>query len=277
MNRIIQHDSTFVSLYEDLYSRRIRVDDYSGNSESILQAISSSLPTWTEKLIIKARPSDVHFFTHNGFTEEAMIGGYFSGIDMHFMTKYLVASRGTSTQIKKEEEIIRTLLSTPLASEPGPSITVEFATEADADKLARLYSKSFKIYPTPVHDPLHIKKTMAEGTVYVITRYQDEIISAASAEINDAYHNAELTDCATAAGYEGQGLMRTLLSELEHHLRSRGITCLYTIARSESFGMNKAFYLLGYTYGGRMTKNCMIYSGLEDMNVWWKKVGADPR
>ena len=98
----------------------------------------------------------------------------------------------------------------------------------------------------------------------------NKIVAAASAEINKQYRNAELTDCATAEGFQGKGYMRSLLLELERNLRTQGITCLYTIARAESFGMNKAFHDLGFAYSGRMTNNCFIFSGLEDMNVWYK-------
>jgi putative beta-lysine N-acetyltransferase len=270
MIRQLEKSGAHVTMYEDEYSRRMRVDDYSGTPHDVLGLSLDSIRPWTEKLIIKSKPHDVRFFMQNGFTEEATVVGYFSGVTMHFMTKYLLASRGQSNKTKMEDDIIRTLLANPPYSESSPRVEVEFAEPSDAGELAGLYSASFKVYPTPVNDPEHIRKTMKDGTVYVVVRHNGKIISAASAEINEKYHNAELTDCATATGYEGKGLMRALLLELEQSLRANEITCLYTIARSESFGMNKAFHQLGYTYGGRMTKNCMIFSGMEDMNVWWK-------
>lgn len=270
MIRTFGNDSATVTLYEDEYSRRIRVDDYSGDLTGLLKLIRGSLPSWTEKLIVKVWPADVWFFLNSGFREEAMISGYFSGVNMHFLTKYLVAARGYSNKVKEEEDIIRTLLANPPYPESSPKVQVEFSTPSDAVELAKLYDASFKVYPTPVNDPDHVRMTMKDGTVYVVVREKGKIISAASAEINEAYHNAELTDCVTAAGYEGRGLMRALLLKLEQSLRAHGITCLYTIARSESFGMNKVFHQLGYTFGGRMTKNCMIFSGMEDMNVWYK-------
>lgn len=270
MIRTLQRDEARIVLYEDEYSRRIRVDDYSGQPKAVFELIERSLPSWTEKLIVKARPADINFFLHHGFSEEAMIAGYFSGTDMHFITRYPNPARTQSTKAKEEDQIIQRLLSTPQASGPAPEVKIEFATPADAGALAALYGECFEVYPTPVNNPEHVRKTMDDGTVYAVIRDNNRIISAASAEINETYRNAELTDCATRAGHEGKGLIRALLQELERHLQSRGIKCLYTIARSESFGMNKAFYQLGYKFGGRMTKNCMIYSGLEDMNVWYK-------
>jgi putative beta-lysine N-acetyltransferase len=270
MIRTINHESASVTLYEDAYSRRIRVDDYSGDLDQVLKLILNALPSWTEKLIIKSRPLHADFFRQNGFSEEAFIAGYFAGTDMHFLTQYPEPLRAISSRVTEEEHIIKNLLTSPRKAESIIHSSVTLAAESDADALATLYRESFRIYPTPVHEAAHISKTLREGTVYAIIRDQGRIVSAASAEINERFSNAELTDCATATGFEGKGLMRALLLELELHLHARGIRCLYTIARAESFGMNKAFYQLGYTYGGRMTKNCMIYSGMEDMNVWYK-------
>ncbi|MBA4057659.1 MAG: putative beta-lysine N-acetyltransferase, partial [Marivirga sp.] len=140
----------------------------------------------------------------------------------------------------------------------------------DADELALLYSSTFKVYPTPLGDVTHILKTFDEGTKYVVIREQDKIVSVASAEINRRYSNAELTDCATLPGAQGKGYMKKLLTKLEELLMDDHIRCFYTIARAESYSMNKVFHQLNFTYGGRMTNNCFIYSGLEDMNVWYK-------
>jgi len=119
-------------------------------------------------------------------------------------------------------------------------------------------------------DSVFLRKTMEEGTVYVVIRQDNKIMSVASAEINRLYSNAELTDCATLPTAQGKGYMKKLIVKLEKILEREGIHCLYTIARAESYSMNKVFWQLNYSYGGRMTNNCFIYSGLEDMNVWYK-------
>jgi putative beta-lysine N-acetyltransferase len=119
-------------------------------------------------------------------------------------------------------------------------------------------------------DPTYVRKTLEEGTIYVVIREHDKIISAASAEVNRQYFNAELTDCATLPEAQGQGHIKKLLSKLEAVLDHDKIQCLYTIARAESYSMNKVFYQLDYSFGGTLVNNCFIYSGLEDMNVWYK-------
>jgi putative beta-lysine N-acetyltransferase len=270
MTHTLVHARASVTLYEDEFSRRIRMDDYSGDSGAVLELINQNIPAWAEKVILKIRAQDVAFFRSKGFQEEASIAGYFSGVDMHFLVRYIYDERSRSSRVADEDDIIKSVLLVPPAIASVPAVNVKFAGPDDAEDLARLYRDAFRVYPTPVYDPAHVRKTMEEGTVYVFIREGEKIVSAASAEINANYQNAELTDCATAEGHEGKGYMRALLTALENHLKHRNIRCLYTIARSSSFGMNKAFHQLGYTFGGRMTKNCMIYSGMEDMNVWYK-------
>jgi putative beta-lysine N-acetyltransferase len=270
MNREIKNTTASISAYFDEYSRRIRVDDYSGGLGAVLELVSQNILVWTEKLILKVRPQDVPFFKDNGFQQEGFIAGYFSGIDMHFLVRYLSDERSHSPRVADEDAIVQAVLLVPPAVHPVHNVNVQFAGPEDIEALARLYRESFLVYPTPVYDPVHVRKTIEEGTVYVLIREGNKVVSAASAEINSKYKNAELTDCATAEGHEGKGYMRALLQALEGDLKKRGITCFYTIARSASYGMNKVFHQLGYTFGGRMTKNCMIYSGMEDMNVWYK-------
>ena len=71
---------------------------------------------------------------------------------------------------------------------------------------------------------------MAEGTIYYVFFYQGKIVSAASAEVNTFYKNAELTDCATLKEHRKYGLMKIILQELERELTEQGIYCAYSIA-----------------------------------------------
>lgn len=259
-----------ITIYHDPYSKRLRIDDYAGDIEDVIALIEKSVEPWVEKLIVKSRPKDVPIFEEKGYRIEAIIKKYYCGIDMYFVTRYFSGSRQTNPKESEEARLVQQLLQSKPEAHHSTRQTCTYATIDDASALAELYKSSFSVYPTPVGDPEYIKGTIQDGTVYVFIREGGRLISAASAEINRKYHNAELTDCATSSEGQGKGYMRALLTELEEHLKAQGITCLYTIARSESFAMNKVFFQLGYTYGGRMTNNCMIYSGLEDMNVWYK-------
>lgn len=144
----------------------------------------------------------------------------------------------------------------------------------DSKRLAALYEEVFPVYPVPLQKPEYVRKAIESGTVFLFIEKNQEIISAASAEIDSLHGNAELTDCATLPSFRGGGLMKQLLNGLEEELTKQQIFCVYTIARSLSFGMNAAFKQLGYRYGGRLVNNCYIYDKMEDMNIWWKDLST---
>ncbi|MEQ8687589.1 MAG: putative beta-lysine N-acetyltransferase [Imperialibacter sp.] len=272
MNSIIKNGSASITLYSDSFNKRIRIDDYSGDAQEVLALIARSEYSWVEKIIVKAREEELPVFLSNGYSKEALIKGYFQGVDMHFLAKYQKPTRGSNPGHYQEEQMIESILSQPVIARKTDTQIVSVATVEDADGLAQLYAAIFNVYPTPVNESAYILKTMQDGTKYVVIREQNKIVSAASAEINAQYGNAELTDCGTLPEARGKGHIKKLLSKLEEVLAVDNIQCLYTIARAESYAMNKAFYQLGYCYGGTLINNCYIFSGLEDMNVWHKAV-----
>ena len=267
---VITNNAT-VAVYTDTLNKRIRIDDYTGDLTEIRDIIQQQKFDWVEKLIVKSRAQDVPFFMAMGFSCEAFIKGYFAGTDMYFLTMYFSSARQRTEKWMEEESILQKLLSNKSDIEAPCVDEIKVATPAQAGELARLYNAVFKVYPTPLGDEAYIIKTMEEGTLYAYLESDHHIVSASSAEINWKFKNAELTDCATLPQTEGKGLMKRLLYFIEQRLKSDGIGCCYSIARAESFSMNRAFFQLGYSYGGRLIKNCLIYSGLEDMNVWYKK------
>lgn len=272
MNKEIKTEDAFVSVYLDTVSSRIRVDDYGGALASVLNIIEDEAKPWVEKLIVKSRDNDLSFFLSNGFVNEAHVKSYFLGTDMYFVTKYFTSDRQKSLVWNEEELILKSILKVDVPHKEIDVSDVCIASKDDTVDLANLYKEVFPKYPTPINDPDYVAKTMQGGTVYVFIREQGKIVSAASAEINSIYKNAELTDCASRPEMQGKGHMKKLLSKLEKLLVHQGIRCLYTIARAESVGMNSVFHQLGYHYSGRLKKNLIIYSGFEDMNVWYKNI-----
>ena len=261
-----------ISLYSDPHNKRVRIDDYTGKIKVVLDLIERSTPMWTEKIIIKSRKEEISNFVTQGYQPEAFVKGYFNGVDMYFLSKYTSDARSVNSKYYDEQQIIDKILKEEIPNNQIGIDEVLIATESDAVELTHLYTETFKFYPTPIFEPGYVLKTMKEGTLYVIIREGDKIVSAASAEIEQTFSNAELTDCASLPQAQGKGYMKKLLLKLEQILNQHKIHCLYTIARSESYSMNKVFYQLHYTYSGRMTNNCYIYSGMEDMNVWFKLI-----
>jgi beta-lysine N6-acetyltransferase len=265
--------------YVDPFNKRVRIDDYRGNLQYLLQKAEELVHLHgAEKLIIKGRAEDYHIFLEGGLQPEAIVDRYFLGSDAHFFAKYYTADRKKSDHWVTEDSIIQNIYQLDTKGIKATSLPKEYElrkiNETFASELASLYQQVFEIYPTPLHDPEYIKKTMSDGTIYYGFFHQGKIISAASAEINDFYKNAELTDCATIKEHRKYGLMKLILKELEVELESKGFFCVYSIARALSFGMNAALYQLGFKYRGRLMNNVYIYDKIENMNMWVKDLAT---
>ncbi|MGB7998597.1 MAG: putative beta-lysine N-acetyltransferase [Anaerobacillus sp.] len=255
--------------HHDHFNERIRIDDYTGNLDGITSHIQSLFTSEYSKCILKVKEGDVSAFLSIGFTYEGKIRNYFSGIDAHLMTKYRENWRRNSTSWTDEDLILEEVLkksSSQLKQKP----MVRQAEESDAEALALLYKKVFAVYPTPMDDPEYIQKAMKDDTIFFVLEEDGLMISAASAEVNRKYKNAEMTDCATLSEFRKGGTMRHLIMELEKKLVEENIYYAYSIARSLSFGMNAVFHQLSYEYGGRLVNNVKIYHDWENMNLWSK-------
>lgn len=268
-----------LQLYLDYFNERLRVDHYRGNMTMILNEINRILEDHSfAKVIFFSQAEHWQQLLSNGFELEAIIKGYFNGTDNYIMTCYKDIERRTSHYWIKEDEILRTLLVKKRKSEEVNSpdhYHYRKATAQDADQLAGLYRKVFKIYPTPMNNGSYVEKMINDGSIFYVVECDKQLVSAASADVNYTFHHAELTDCATLPEHRKFGLMKKLLIQLENELRKNSIFCAFSIARALSFGMNSAFYQLGYHYHGRLTNNCYIFDKLEDMNVWVKDLSLD--
>ncbi len=256
----------------DYFNLRLRMLAYRGNLFSLLDKVNEiAVQHSFEKIICMAKYEDLVHFMARGYMIEAMIEKYFNGSDAYFVTKYFTNERRNSEKWMEEDKIISDIFKGPQDSQPtDTTFLIRKATPEDAQQLATLYDSVFQIYPTPLNDPDYIKKVMLDSTIFYVAVDDDVIVSSASADIDYTFFHAELTDCATLDAYRKHGLMKKLLIELEKELVTNGIYCAFSIARALSYGMNKSFYQLGYSYSGRLTNNCYIFDKIEDMNVWMK-------
>lgn len=257
----------------DHFNERIRVDYYLGNVSRLIKKVEKLAREHNyTKLIIKARQEHLYSFMERGYMLEAALKGYYQGSDAFFVTKYYSQDRRNSLYWSTGDDIVEAVLKSDRLKEKiiPEGYLLRRAEKEDAQKLASLYGQVFKVYPTPLNEAAYVEHTMDEGTIYWVYEKDGTIVSAASAEIDFAQRNAELTNCATLEEHRKHGLMKEIMKRLEQDLVSESIYCSYTIARSLSYGMNAAFHQLGYTYTGRMTNNCYIFDKLEDMNVWVK-------
>lgn len=261
-------------VYFDPHNKRVRIDDFQGNAEKVIRyAEEAAKSISAEKVIFKVRHEQFTEFLKFGYCCEAKLDGYFLGSDMYFFSKYFSEHRRKNELWISEDQILDKIyqLEQQVKEKQIPKdVILRKAGIEDAKALSNLYKNVFKVYPTAVHDSDYISKTINEGTIYYVFEQNGSIVSAASAEVNQFYKNAELTDCATLDSYRKHGFVKHLLQKLEADLKKNGIFCVYSLARAQSFGMNAAFYQLGYQYRGRLLNNCLIFAELENMNLWVK-------
>lgn len=216
--------------------------------------------------------ADIDKLTGNGFKKEGVIPGYFNGDDSHFLAAYISKRRSFSRTLSDERSILKEILSRPSGWQGHLpyGFTLRIADAEDCENMSRLFQKVFSSYPSPVFDPEHLKNSLKKGNIFMVAYNGRKLASVAAAETEPECGRAELTNCATDPELRGMGLNTLLLISIEKMCLSRDITCLYSLARASSYGMNLVFHRLGYEFSGTLINNCHIGGRYENMNVWVK-------
>lgn len=232
------------------------------------------------KIFAKVPATLAEGFTGRGFEIEAEVPRFFHGeTALVVASLFLDPRRRQPASGSKGKGIIDKARE---AAQRPPNVglpkeyTCDACTPGDVDEMAAVYRQVFESYPFPILDPAFLRTSMAEDTAFFGVRHQGRLVALASAEIDREERNAELTDFATIPEYRRKGLARFLLDTAERLLHEMGIITGYTIARAASQGMNTVFARHGYRYGGTLVKNTNICGRIEDMNVWYKRLGEAP-
>lgn len=274
----IDDDGYRVRIFFDYYNRRLKVIDYEATDYRAMVNRMNWLAEANnfDKIFLKATKDDWQVFLTFGYVLEGIMRHYFQGDDAYILSKFRSVERISSPHLIDESNLIENLMK-DARDKALPALPdgyrIELAHTDHIPGLVALYRRVFETYPSPLTHPDYIQQTMARDILYrVVLNEADEIVSAASADIDLKHSNAEMTDCATLASERGKGLMLHLLQHLEADLRQRRIMTGYTLARAMSVGMNRVFYRLGYEYSGRLVNNCDIYGAFEDLNIWVKRL-----
>lgn len=262
----------------DAVNQRVKLKSYRFESRQGLAALGEYLISRAReqgfgKVLAEVREADWEQFVGRGFTPEGLIPGYFEGEVAYCLSYFTDPGRQASSRLARENEILEQVLSVEPFWTPviDSRFSLEPATPADAPELAQLYRKVFTTYPTPLHDPAYVRELIeTEEAIFRLVRDGGRLVSAAAAEVDWQHRNAEMTNCATLPDYRGEGLMAAILADLEPATRERSITCLFSLARASSHGMNLVLRRLGYRFRGRLINNCHIMGDFEDMNAWVK-------
>lgn len=223
-----------------------------------------------EKIWLWALPADVSEFLQGGFRME---GSLFRGEYDEFVVSlayYVSEVRGHSDMLQAESDIIHSVRMKPIKQSQGlpPEIELKLLNETFAPQISQVLTNVFTSYPTPVENPHYVRSLIQQGNIFAGAFSQDRLIGVAAAYPDPMLKRCEMTDCATLEEYRGHSLSERLLRILEHEVQKRGSFNLYTLARAQSYGMNRVFHKLGYEYQGQLINNCDIAGSFQDMNLW---------
>lgn len=257
----------------DERNKRLVVNGYAQGTKPSLfspHLINIALTMKLEKIWLWALPVDVAKFLRFGFRIE---GSLFRGNYEEFavsLAYYVNESRGHSDKLQAEKDIIHNVKTEPFnQSQPfPPGIELKLLNESYAQRISQILTQVFISYPSPVENPLYIRSLIQDGNIFAGAFSEDTLISVAAAYPDPILNRCEMTDCATLEEYRGLSLSERLLGILEQEINKKSSFILYTLARAQSYGMNRVFHKLGYSYQGRLINNCDIAGSFEDMNIW---------
>ena len=259
----------------DERNRRLVVNGYPRDtkpaflsSELIALAVERNL----EKIWLWALPSHVPEFLGCGFRME---GSLFKDNYEEFaisLAYYVSAARGYSQRLESEDDIITAVRTEPIRRlSPLPSgMVLKILKKSHAVPISQVLSGVFETYPSPVEDHEYIESLIRKENVFAGAFFEDKLVAVAAAYPDNTLNRCEMTDCATLKEFRGYSLCERLLNKLEREVEKRGGYSLFTLARAQSFGMNRVFHKLGYRFQGRLINNCNIAGSFEDMNLWVK-------
>jgi putative beta-lysine N-acetyltransferase len=216
-------------------------------------------------------------FNADGFVMEAFIPGFYGGKEsVSFMSKFLNSDRLLGMEVDQLNAFSSLLMECKGKSQADTNVVhsdkypVLPLNEDRAEEIATLYKQVFASYPFPIDDPDYIRQTMSKNIRYYGVEESGQLIALSSAEMDVESRNVEMTDFATLPAARGKRLSLKLLKKMEVEMREAGMITLYTIARLNSFPMNKTFLNSGYSFSGTLINNTNIAGSIESMNVLYK-------
>ena len=226
------------------------------------------------KIFAKVPVRHLDVFKQRGYMNEALVPEFFHGQeDGVFISRFIEDKRKVmqnGNQHLNNRALAEQKWGAGLPADVSPPLQLLPAGPENTEEMSRLYAEVFPTYPFPIQDPEYLRQTMDENVTYYCVRRDNRIVALASAEMDPDALNVEMTDFVTHPDYQGNGFALFLLLRMEQDMKQLGFHTSYTIARSESVGMNITFSKLGYIYAGTLVNNTNIGGKIESMNVWYK-------
>ncbi len=263
-----------VTVRNDGYSDRIRCDHPKvTNGKALGEALLASARRHRRgRVVILASSTLRAGLEEAGMVFEANMPGFYRGQwDCSVLGYALDPKRATSSDREAVAYVDKLVMENPPAK-PRPRIKTIRALPEHATDLAELIAATFEHYPTPSGVPAYIEAQIREGVPFRFVKLDGRMVACASADLVREAKTAELTDCSTRPDQRGGGFMQAILNDLMQDMREMGHPTAFTLARACIPGVNLAFLRLGFELRGRMIRSCRIGSGMEDMNVWSRRL-----
>lgn len=266
--------NTTVTVRNDGYSDRIRCDhpDVTDGEALGKALIEAAREHGRGRVVVLARDELRAGLEKAGLTFEATMPGFYCGEhDCSVLGHALDPERSVFSDAEAVAYVDKLVKEKP-PSKPRPRPTTVRALPEHAAGLAELIAATFEHYPTPSGVPSYIEQNIREGVPFRFVERDGRMVACASADLVREAKTAELTDCSTRPDQRGGGFMQTILEDLMQDMREMGYPTAFTLARACIPGVNLAFLRLGFEFNGRMVRSCRIGSGMEDMNVWSRRL-----
>lgn len=258
-----------------IYLMKLHPDEQVDSFIDQLEALANS--KGYSKIIAKVPESAGHYFQAHGFKLEARVPNLFRGAeDGCFYGKFRDPERGSLP--KSEQELMSEVKEVAEGSrkvseaELPEDIEITRLGKTDIPALVALYKEVFKVYPFPVFEEDYLLEAMDTHAEYYGAWYRGHLVAACSAEMDFDALNAEMTDFAALPAHRGQNLSYFLLQKMMSETAAEGIKTVYSMARANSFGMNKNFERSGFHFGGVLVNNTYIGETIESLNVWYRSL-----
>lgn len=227
------------------------------------------------KIFCKVPKHIAPLFFADGYILEAYIPKFYNKQnDVFFVSKFLNPDRLLNVEKEQLLGLSNQLSDKPTKKENLKKKTSGYSVrklgKTDIEQITDIYREVFESYPFPILNQDYILKTMEENVQYFGAENEGKLVALSSAEIDFMGENAEMTDFATHFSHAGNNLSSLLLRAMEKEMKKQGINTLYTIARLNSFAMNKTFLNFDYSYSGTLINNTNIAGSIESMNVYYK-------
>lgn len=277
-DKVLEEDNFAAKIHIDNYNKRLKLLEYDGEFGKLHDRLLQVCEKYRlGKVIGMVKKESAEGLVDCGYTVEGRIDAFFEGVTGYCVSYFFDKDRAVSKNAEAADLILKKAQEIQDRYVPGSgSYDIRTASEKDTESLSRLFGEVFKTYPTPMNDPAYIEKVMKEHVLFKAAYVDGKLASAASADMNRQWLNAEITDCATYKAYRGKGLLSELVYHLEQELKSRSFTASFSLSRALSTGINMVLGKHGYNYTGRLINNCNIMGSFEDMNIWVKKLSALP-